>query len=214
MPNLDKTIAGQHAGENRKMIPAATEIVTRRLTAALVCFSIGGYPPCVLAAAPKLEMHRQMVQQKNADGLYPAASTRGHFSIISPIPFNDYTITTEDPNIGTLTMHGIGSKSVDDMEFGTIETVRTARQKDLDLRNFITRTAANLGAMAPAISVTQEGPEEVARTAFEGTSRAIVMRLSKTAGSVFNVMCDYPVKAAKSARQMCDNYVSSFRLKN
>jgi hypothetical protein len=179
-----------------------------------VCFSIGGYPACAFASQPQLEMHRQMVQQKNADGLFPAQSTKGHFSVISPIPFNDYTITTEDPNIGTLTMHGIGSKSVNDMEFGTIETVRTARQKDLNLRDFITRTAASLGAAAPVIAVKHEGPEEVARAAFEGTSRAIVMRLSKTAGSVFNVMCDYPVKAAKSARQMCDNYVSSFRLKN
>jgi len=212
---LDKPIAGQHADANCMMIPSASlEIVTRRLTAVLVCFSIGGYPIWAVAAAPKLQMHRQMVQQKDANGLYPAQSTRGHFSVISPIPFNDYTITTEDPNIGTLTMHGIGSKSVDGMEFGTIETVRTARQKDLNLRDFITRTAANLGAMAPAIVVKQEGPEEVARTAFEGTSRAIVMRLSKTAGSVFNVMCDYPVKAAQTARQMCDNYVSSFRLKN
>jgi len=212
---LDKTVAGQRADGNRKMIPSATlEIVTRRLTAVLVCFSIGGYPACAFATQPKLEMHRQMVQQKNAEGLYPAASTRGHFSIISPVPFNDYTITTEDPNIGTLTMHGIGSKSIYDMEFGTIETVRTARQKDLDLRDFISRTAANLGATAPAIVVKQEGPEEVARAAFEGTSRAIVMRLSKTAGSVFNVMCDYPVKAETTARQMCDNYVSSFRLKN
>ena len=212
---MDKAIAVQLAGGNRKMIPSATlKMVTRRLTAALVCFSIGGCPLYTFAAAPKLQMHRQMVQKKNADGLYPAQSTKGHFSVISPIPFNDYTITTDDPNIGTLTMHGIGSKSVDDMEFGTIETVRTARQKDLDLRDFITLTAANLGAMAPAISVRREGAEEVARTAFEGTSRAIVMRLSKTAGSVFNVMCDYPVKAAKTARQICDNYVSSFRLKN
>lgn len=212
---MDNTIAGQHAGRNHKQISrAALDMLTRRLTTALVCFSIGGYAAYAFAAQPKLQMHRQMVQQKDANGLYPAQSTRGHFSVISPIPFNDYTITTEDPNIGTLTMHGIGSKSVDDMEFGTIETVRTARQKDLNLRDFITRTAANLGAAAPAIVVKQEGPEEVARAAFEGTSRAIVMRLSKTPGSVFNVMCDYPVKAAKTARLMCDNYVSSFRLKN
>lgn len=197
------------------MIPCSPlNIANRRLTTALVCILMGGYPLYTYAANPKLEMHREMVQQKDADGLYPAESTRGHFSVKSPLPFNDYTITTEDPNIGTLTMHGIGSRSVDDMEFGTIETIRTARQKDMNLRDFITRTAASLGATAPAISVKQEGPEQVARTAFEGTSRAIVMRLSKTAGSVFNVMCDYPVQAAKTARQMCDNYVSSFRLKN
>ncbi|WP_193088846.1 hypothetical protein [Advenella sp. FME57] len=92
--------------------------------------------------------------------------------------------------------------------------MRTARQKDLNLRDFITRTAANLEATAPAIEVRQEGPEEVVLAAFEGSSRAIVMRLSKTADSVFNVMCDDPIKAAKTARPMCDNYVSSFRLKN
>lgn len=150
---MDKAIAAPHAGRNNKQIScAALEIVTRRLTAVLVCFSIGGYPTWAVAAAPKLQMHRQMVQQKDANGLYPAQSTRGHFSVISPIPFNDYTITTEDPNIGTLTMHGIGSKSVDDMEFGTIETVRTARQKDLNLRDFITRTATNLGAAALQLS--------------------------------------------------------------
>lgn len=100
------------------------------------------------------------------------------------------------------------------MEFGTIETVRTERQKDLNLRDFFTRTATKQGATAPAIVVTQEGAKEVTRATFESTSRAIVKRLSKTAGSVFSVMCDYPVNAAKTAWQMCDNYVSSCRLKN
>ncbi|MFD1331965.1 hypothetical protein ACFQ4O_08120 [Methylopila musalis] len=163
------------------------------------------------AAKPRVEVHRSQAGEKNAEGWYPATSTRGRFSGLSPIPFNDYTITIEDPNVGALTLHGVGSKSADGMEFGTIETVRTARQKDVDLRGVIAQVARKQGAAAPDIRVETIGREEIARAAFEGSARGVVMRASKTQESVFSVICEYPVALAESAKPTCEDYVASFQ---
>lgn len=164
------------------------------------------------AAKPQVEMHRTQATEKDESGWYLAKSTKGGFRILSPIPFNDYTIVTEDRNIGRLTLHGVGSKSADGMEFGAIETVRTDRQKDVDLRDLIAGVARKQGAAVPDVEVETIGREEVARAAFEGPSRGIVMRVSKTDRGLFNVICDYPVAISESAKLTCADYVDSFRL--
>lgn len=164
------------------------------------------------APKPQVEMHRTQAGEKDASGWYPAKPTKGHFSVLSPIPFNDYTIVTEDPNIGVLTLHGVGSKSADGMEFGAIETVRTARQKDVDLRDLIGRVARKQGATAPDVRIETIGREEVARTEFEGRSRGVVMRVSKTDAGLFNVICEYPEAIAEAAKPTCRDYVDSFRV--
>lgn len=163
------------------------------------------------AAKPQVEMHRTQATEKDESGWYLAKSTKGGFRILSPIPFNDYTIVTEDRNIGRLTLHGVGSKSADGMEFGAIETVRADRQKDVDLRDLIAGVARKQGAAVPEVRLESVGKEEVAFAAFESSSRGVVMRVSKTGTSVFNVVCEYPLAIAEAAKLTCKGYVDSFR---
>ncbi len=171
---------------------------------------------CVSAAA-QLEtrpvMHRQWVEDQDANGLYPARSTDGHFSVVSPIPFNDYSIITEnDPNIGRIVMHGIGSRSTDGYEFGTLETERTPRMKDIDLLSFVHDFAAKRGEARLPASTQRIGTEEVVRVSMKGRERSAEMRWSKTEESVFQVICDYPTAEADSAASICADYLASFRI--
>ncbi|MFD1704190.1 hypothetical protein ACFSCV_14385 [Methylopila henanensis] len=165
-------------------------------------------------AKPKVEMHRTQVAIKDADGWYPAKSTRGRFSVLSPIPFNDYSITFDDPNIGELVLHGVGGKSADGMEFGAIETVRTARQKDVDLRQLVANVAAKQGAAVPEVRPERVGDEDVAHAEFQGRSRGVVMRASKTQVGVYTVVCEYPGAIAEQAKPTCRDYVASFRVED
>ncbi|MDZ4834035.1 MAG: hypothetical protein SGJ27_09690, partial [Candidatus Melainabacteria bacterium] len=43
-------------------------------------------------AEPQMEMHRVQATTKDSSGWYLAASTHGSFSVLLPIPFNDFTV--------------------------------------------------------------------------------------------------------------------------
>ena len=74
-------------------------------------------------AEPKLEMHRVGVNVDDGSGWYLAVSTKGSFSILLPIPFNDFT-TRDDAGTD---VHGIGGKSSEGIKFTAVETPVTAK---------------------------------------------------------------------------------------
>jgi hypothetical protein len=75
-------------------------------------------------AEPKLEMHRVGVNVDDGSGWYPAVSTNGLFSILLPIPFNDFT--TRDPGTGEVS-HVVGGKSSEGIKFTAAELPVTAK---------------------------------------------------------------------------------------
>src|SRR5688572_14956334 len=82
------------------------------------------------AEEPKveMEMHRIQATAKDPSGWYLAASTHGTFSVLIPIPFNDFTGTYNDPKYGTIKTHIVGAKTAEGMEFtGTEAPVLAGR---------------------------------------------------------------------------------------
>jgi len=65
-------------------------------------------------AEPKLEMHRVGVNAGDGSGWYPAVSTKGSFSILLPIPFNDFTTSDSDTD---QVSHVVGGKSSEGIKF-------------------------------------------------------------------------------------------------
>jgi hypothetical protein len=80
--------------------------------------------PTSATAEPKLEMHRVGVNVDDGSGWYLAVSTKGSFSILLPIPFNDFTIV--DPSTGEV-MHSVGGKSSEGIKVLAVEMPVTAR---------------------------------------------------------------------------------------
>ena len=80
-------------------------------------------------AEPKLEMHRVGVNADDGSGWYPAVSSKGSFSILLPIPFNDFT--TRDPGTDEVS-HVVGGKSSEGIKFTAVELpVRAKTPADL-----------------------------------------------------------------------------------
>src|SRR5262245_31461615 len=65
------------------------------------------------AAKPQLEMHRQQATTPGDSGWYLAESTHGSFSVLMPIPFNDFTVTASDPKLGTIRTYAVGALSAE-----------------------------------------------------------------------------------------------------
>lgn len=75
-------------------------------------------------AQSKLEMHRVGVNVDDGSGWYPAVSTKGSFSVLMPIPFNDFM--TRDPGTDEVS-HVVGGKSSEGIKFTAVETPVTAK---------------------------------------------------------------------------------------
>src|SRR5438093_10738133 len=73
-------------------------------------------------AEPKMEMHRVQATTKDRSGWYLAASTHGSFSVLIPIPFNDFTVTDDDPKFGKIKTQTVGAKSAEGIKFSATET--------------------------------------------------------------------------------------------
>ncbi|MDO9417235.1 hypothetical protein [Pararhizobium sp.] len=167
------------------------------------------------AGTPQAEMHQQANQTPAADGTYPARSTKGHFSVVMPIPFNDFTVRTEDPNIGELVMHMIGAKTTDGFEISANEMVRTPRSKDPDLAVMVGGLAKQLGAGVPDVPVETAGDEAFISTVLDGSAQVVHYRISKTPASMFTVMCVYPKTpdiSGDTANTICSDFVKSFKV--
>ncbi|MCP1975276.1 hypothetical protein [Bradyrhizobium elkanii] len=74
--------------------------------------------PAVSLAEPKLEMHRAGVAADDGSGWHLAVSSKGSFSVLLPIPFNDFT--TRDAQTGEVT-HVVGGKSSEGIKFVAVE---------------------------------------------------------------------------------------------
>src|SRR5262245_43916523 len=101
------------------------------LTLVLLCI-----PRLICAAEPKMEMHRMQATTKDPSGWYLAASTHGTFSVLIPIPFNDFTVTDDDPKFGKIKTHIVGSKSSEGIKFSATETPIIAGKTPTNLTSF------------------------------------------------------------------------------
>jgi hypothetical protein len=88
----------------------------QHLRLALIAISISW--PAIAIAQPKLEMHRVGVKADDGSGWHLAVSSKGSFSVLLPIPFNDFT--TNDVATGETT-YVIGGKSSEGIKFAAVE---------------------------------------------------------------------------------------------
>lgn len=93
--------------------------------------------PLAHSAQPEVEMHRQQATTKDAaSGWYLGKSTKGTFTALYPMPFNDFTMTAKDTNIGDVVTHIVGGSSKEGLKYTVTEMVRTERFKDISLKSF------------------------------------------------------------------------------
>jgi len=77
---------------------------------------IGLFPYGHLVAEPGIQMHRVQVSEKDGDGWYPARSTNGGFSVLLPLPFNDFSVPG-DGSSEVLRSEVVGGKSTEGIKF-------------------------------------------------------------------------------------------------
>ena len=158
-----------------------------------------------------MEMHRVQATTKDPSGWYLAASTHGTFSVLIPIPFNDFTVTDDDPKAGKIKSYTVGAKSAEGIKFSATETpiiegrsptnLATLPQQFRKPGQAVSDIDTSLFAGYPSVSFSVKGP-----------SRGAYMRYFKTPKSLIVVILEYPKDQAKTAEGFRSVYLSSLRI--
>ena len=160
-------------------------------------------------AEPKLEMHRVGVNVDDGSGWYPAVSTKGSFSILMPIPFNDFM--TRDPSTDDVS-HVVGGKSSEGIKFTAVETPVTAK------------TPADLAAIPKSFSsnpankvsdVSRNTSDDFDSLSFSVASPATTahIRYIRMKGTLYMLTIEYPNAYRHLVAERKDKFFGSFKLK-
>lgn len=162
-------------------------------------------------AEPKMEMHRIQATTKDPSGWYLAASTHGTFSVLIPIPFNDFTVADDDPKVGNIKTYIVGAKSAEGIKFSATETPIIAGRSPTNLASFpqqfskpghkVSDIDTSLFAGYPSVSFSVKGP-----------SSGAYMRHVKTSKSVILVILEYPKDQTKTAEGFRSTFLSSLKI--
>ena len=158
-----------------------------------------------------MEMHRVQDVTKDGSGWYFGKSTKGSFSVLLPIPFNDFTITASDPNIGEIITHGIGSKSSEGVKFTVSEMVRTKRTKDPKLELTVEQFKSPKSQVLEINYANYLDFPSVTFSVSKDTSGAFV-RFIKTPKSLITMILEYPKAQAGLAMEMRATFLDSLRI--
>jgi len=176
------------------------------LTIALLSMSILAW------ADPQMEMHRAQATTKDPSGWYLAASTHGSFTVLIPIPFNDFTVTDDDPKAGRINIYTVGAKSAEGIKFSATETPIMEGRSPTNLAALpnqfrkpgqtVSDIDTSLFAGYPSVSFSVKGPLSGA-----------YMRHVKTPENLILVILEYPMEQAKAAEGFRSVFLPSLKIK-
>jgi hypothetical protein len=160
-------------------------------------------------AEPKLEMHRVGVSVDDGSGWYPAVSTKGSFSILLPIPFNDFT--TRDPDKDEVT-HVVGGKSSEGIKFTAVETPVTAKTP-VDLAAIPKSFSSN--PANKVFDVSRNTTNDVDNLFFSVGNSATTahVRYIRMKGTLYVLTIEYPNAYRDVVAEKKEKFFGSFKLK-
>jgi hypothetical protein len=163
-------------------------------------------------AEPQLEMHRIGATTKDPSGWYLAASTHGTFSVLIPIPFNDFTGTVESSKVGKIKTHIVGAKSAEGIEFTATETPIMAGKSPTNLAS-MPEQFSKPGHKVSDIDTSLFGGYPSVSFSVKGPSGGAYIRYVKTAKSFILVLMEYPKDQARTAQEFGPTFLSSLKIK-
>ena len=186
---------------------------TRVFAVLLLALPLASAVPSI-AASPTTEIHRKSVDALDTAGWQPAVSTKGQFSVRLPVAFNDFTIRTEDKNIGEMVVHVIGGRSDEGVKFTVTETPFTPRMNESD----ISRLAADFGNEpgTKVFDIARDFKDGAERVSFlvTGPASSAYMQVIKTKTALYNLTLEFPNAKRSKVMPVKGAFFNSFTLKN
>lgn len=160
-------------------------------------------------AEPKLEMHRVGSNADDGSGWYPAVSTKGSFSVLMPIPFNDFT--TRDSGANDVS-HVIGGKSSEGIKFSVVEVPVTAKTP-ADLATIPKSFSSNAANRVSDVSRTTKGDVDSLSFSVTSAATAAHFRYIRMKDTLYLLTIEYPNAYRDLVAERKDKFFASFKVK-
>jgi hypothetical protein len=160
-------------------------------------------------AESKLEMHRLGVSVDDGSGWYPALSTKGSFSILQPIPFNDFT--TRDPGTDEVS-HVVGAKSSEGIKFTAAELPATAKTP-VDLVAVPKTFSSNPANKVSDVSRNSKDDADNLFFSVANSATTAHFRYIRTKGTLYILTIEYPNAYRDVVAEKKSKFFQSFKLK-
>lgn len=174
-------------------------------------FLVAALLSCTLQAAPKVEMHRQQATTADVSGWYLAAATKGSFSVLIPLPFNDFSVADDDPTAGGVTIYTVGAKSAEGIKFSATESPIVEGKSITDLAALPKQYEKPGQTVADIDSAAYAGHPSIAFSV-KGPATGAYVRCVKTPKSVIVLILEFPNGHAKAADEFKTTFLSSLKI--
>jgi len=158
-----------------------------------------------------MEVHRVQATTKDPSGWYLAASTRGSFSVLIPIPFNDFTVAEDDSTVGKIKTHTVGAKSAEGIKFSATETPIIRGRSPTNLAA-LPQQFRKPGQTVSDIDTSLFAGYPSVSFAVRGLSSGAYMRHVGTPKSLIIVILEYPTDQARAAERLRSVFLSSLKI--
>lgn len=177
------------------------------LGVALLYLAIRIAQPLMSPAEPTLEMHRTQATAADPSGWNLAASTQGGFSVLIPLPFNDFTVIGKK----TALMHTVGAKSADGIKFAATKILNPEGKAPPDLARLPQDFQATGNTVSDIDPSPFSGYPAVSFTARRATDGAY-LRYVKVPGGVIALTLEFPSDKADLASSYREKFLSSLQV--
>ncbi len=177
----------------------------------VVLFLVLSVSACTQKSTKELVMHRELAETKHESGWFEAVSTEGSFSILIPLPFNDYTITVVDSNIGEMKTFGIGSRSTEGCVFSINEMRKTERMNEIDLQSLVDDFEKKGSLVTEVRSTSYQLYPSVFFRAERSNGGAFVQYVN-TPSSLITVILEYPESMYEEMDSLKETFFTSLKV--
>ena len=163
-------------------------------------------------AKPQMEMHRIRASTPGNQGWYLAESTHGSFSVLLPIPFNDFTLTASDPKSGMAKTYTVGAQSTEGMKFSATEMPLIPGKTSPDLDQMPQALSQNGQHVSDVINASFLGWPSISFSV-DGPSSSAHMRYVRTSSSLIILILEYPAAHRSEAALLKSRFLDSLKIK-
>jgi hypothetical protein len=165
--------------------------------------------PAIASAQPKLEMHRVGAKADDGSGWHLAVSSKGSFSVLLPIPFNDFT--TNDAATGETT-YVVGAKSSEGIKFSAVELTPGAKPPP-DLDSIPKSLAATPANKVSDVRRSSKGVADILTLTMANTTTTLYMNCIQLGGVRYVLTIEFPNAHRELVAASKDRFFESFKLK-
>ncbi len=159
-----------------------------------------------------LTMHRQQATVEHESGWNYAESTEGSFSVLMPIPFNDFTVTDDDPKEGMIQTFGIGSKTLEGIKFSVTEIPTKETSDPGDFEKIAEKFGESNSTVVSREISDFKGMRCITIELSDGSSGAFIRYLLGPK-SIFAIIIEYPESGGLDLKPYRDIFFNSLEVK-